>query len=141
MRTQSDGDMIHAPAWEPSARHPRMPVADRAKIFMPFAALRGFEEEIEERQIRLSPRPVLSEEEQEEINRTLQRAEARLRAGESPRVLARVFDEERPGWGHALEVEGRLRRVDVPRGLLQLEEENLPLGCLIGLRLPEEDGE
>lgn len=28
-------------------RHPRMPVADRAKIFAPFAALTGFEKVIE----------------------------------------------------------------------------------------------
>ncbi len=141
MRTQNDGDLIHAPAWEPSARHPRMPVADRAKIFMPFAALRGFEEEIREKQVRLTPKPVLSGEEQEEINRVLQRAEALQRQQEVPRLLARVFEEERPGCGRVLEVEGTLHRVDAPRGLLLLEEETLPLDCLIGLSLREPGGD
>ena len=37
------------PADSPDSRirHPRMPVADRAKIFAPFAALTGFEKVIE----------------------------------------------------------------------------------------------
>lgn len=30
--------------WRGSPKRPRMPLASRAKIFMPFAALRGFEE-------------------------------------------------------------------------------------------------
>ena len=34
-----------------SARHPQMRRADRAKQFMPFAALRGYEETIEEKQV------------------------------------------------------------------------------------------
>ncbi len=29
-------------------RHPRMPVSERAKIFAPFAALRGYDERLEE---------------------------------------------------------------------------------------------
>lgn len=33
--------------WLGSPNRPRMPLASRAKIFMPFAALRGFEELIE----------------------------------------------------------------------------------------------
>lgn len=34
-------DILHLSRPEPSYRHPRMPVAGRAKIFSPFAALRG----------------------------------------------------------------------------------------------------
>lgn len=35
-------------------RHPRMPVADRAKIFAPFAALTGFEKVIEAENAKVS---------------------------------------------------------------------------------------
>ena len=35
--------------WLDSPKRPRMPLASRAKIFMPFAALRGFEELIEKK--------------------------------------------------------------------------------------------
>ena len=132
------GDLVDLPAWEPSKKHPRMPVADRAKIFMPFAALRGFDGEIEERQRRLTPRPTPGEAEQEAVNTALNRAAACLRARRSPRVRAVVFEEERPGWGNLREAEGVLRRLDLPRGRLILEEETLPLAALVSLTLPDE---
>lgn len=41
-------DIIHLS--RPKTNRPSMPVADRAKIFMPFAALKGYDEAIEESQ-------------------------------------------------------------------------------------------
>ena len=43
--TLSDNPDLDSP--DSRIRHPRMPVADRAKIFAPFAALTGFEKVIE----------------------------------------------------------------------------------------------
>lgn len=40
------GDILHGSRPEPSCKHPRMSLSNRAKIFSPFAALRGYEEEI-----------------------------------------------------------------------------------------------
>ena len=129
------GDLVNRPPWEPSKKHPRMPVEDRAKIFMPYAALRGFQGEIAERQRQLSPRPAPGEAEQEAVNAALNQAAACLAAKIRPRVLAVVFEEERPGWGNRREVEGTLKRLDLPRGLLSLEEETLPLEDLVSLEL------
>ena len=39
-------DILHLARPKPSHQHPRMLVENRAKIFSPFAALRGYEEEI-----------------------------------------------------------------------------------------------
>lgn len=39
-------DILHGSRPEPSYKHPRMTLSNRAKIFSPFAALRGYEEEI-----------------------------------------------------------------------------------------------
>ena len=39
-------DILHGSRPKPSYRHPRMTLSNRAKIFSPFAALRGYEEEI-----------------------------------------------------------------------------------------------
>lgn len=39
--------------WNGSSFHARMPLNERAKIFLPFAALKGFEEAIEERRLRV----------------------------------------------------------------------------------------
>lgn len=47
--TQKNYDDIIYHEWLGSPKHPRMPLASRAKIFMPFAALRGFEELIEKK--------------------------------------------------------------------------------------------
>ena len=40
------GKILHASRPEPPHNHPRMPMSNRAKIFSPFAALRGYENEI-----------------------------------------------------------------------------------------------
>ena len=55
-----------------SFRHPAMPRASRAKIFAPFAALKGFEEAIEAREVARVPRRFLSDEEQEVLALRLQ---------------------------------------------------------------------
>ena len=39
-------DILNSSRPEPSYKHPRMSLSNRAKIFSPFAALRGYEEEI-----------------------------------------------------------------------------------------------
>ena len=40
------GKILHSSRPEPPHDHPRMPMSNRAKIFSPFAALRGYEDEI-----------------------------------------------------------------------------------------------
>lgn len=63
-------DILHSSQPEPSFRHPRMSVSNRAKIFSPFAALRGYEEEIAEekwKQTRVTKK-LLSEDEAAELS-------------------------------------------------------------------------
>lgn len=43
---QKYADIFHLSRPEPPAKHPRMSITNRAKIFSPFAALRGFDDEI-----------------------------------------------------------------------------------------------
>ena len=133
-----ENDLIHRKPWEPGPRHPRMPRAERAKIFMPFAALKGFEEEIASRETRLLPRPALSEEQTEEISRTLREAAALLRCGGRPEVRCRAFREERPGWGQYTEITGRVRQILAEKGRLILEEEEIPLPMLTEITLISE---
>ena len=63
-------DILHLSRPEPSFRHPRMALSNRAKIFSPFAALRGYEEEIAEekwKQTRVRKK-LLSEDEAAELS-------------------------------------------------------------------------
>ena len=43
---QKYADILHHSRPEPPVKHPRMALSNRAKIFSPFAALRGFDDEI-----------------------------------------------------------------------------------------------
>lgn len=84
------GDLLYLSPPEPSFRHPRMPVASRAKIFSPFAALRGYEEEIAEegRKRTLVPKRILSEEDIGTLSDLL------LQVRKGMRVTIRYFREE-----------------------------------------------
>ena len=64
-------DMIHLS--RPISRHPKMSVENRAKLFTPFSALRGFDIEIltKEQDRLLVPQVSLSADQQEAIYRTL----------------------------------------------------------------------
>ncbi len=62
-----------------SLRHPRMSTAKRAKIFAPFAALKGFEEEVRSREIEYSVRPEKDEETIAALNRNLALLQERIR--------------------------------------------------------------
>lgn len=57
----------------PNSRHPRMALEERAKIFAPFSALRGFDISIltTEQDRVLTPRLILSQERMEELDRVL----------------------------------------------------------------------
>ena len=63
-------DILHKSRPGPSFKHPRMSLSNRAKIFSPFAALRGYEEEIADekwKQTRVTKK-ILSDEEAEELS-------------------------------------------------------------------------
>ena len=51
--------------------HPFMDVSKRAKIFAPFAALKGFDGEISDKEIQYQPKIILDEEAQNELNSIL----------------------------------------------------------------------
>ena len=64
-------DMIHLS--RPISRHPKMSVENRAKLFTPFSALRGFDIEIltQEQDRLLMPQISLASDREEEIYRVL----------------------------------------------------------------------
>lgn len=62
-------DIINMKRPEPT--HPRMAVSERAKIFSPFAALKGYEDAVAAKRLRRVDRVILSEEEQASINEVL----------------------------------------------------------------------
>lgn len=109
-------DILHAarPAGEESLlKHPRMPLENRAKIFSPFAALRGYEQEIarEGWKMRRVERPIPSEEEIEKLSAKL----AQVLKSMEVRVLYFQEDTTDPSGrqkGCYCETSGRVETID-----------------------------
>ncbi len=85
-------DMNYPLANADTVKHPRMSSADRAKIFSPFAALKGYEEAIAAKQHIRVPRILLTEESNAELDRRLQMLDAALSLSVHPVVQVVYFE-------------------------------------------------
>ena len=105
----------------------------RAAQFLPFAALAGFDDEIAEEGRLTDERIELSEEQKEQLDRTLQRAEAMI----SPEVSAVVFEEDaRKAGGAYVKKHGFLKNVDFVNGILQFTDRTkIPIHAVVNLYL------
>lgn len=86
------GKILHASRPEPPHNHPRMPMSNRAKIFSPFAALRGYEDEIasEGRDHLKGNRIELSEEGKQALNQKI----SQLRKGQEITIAVDTINKE-----------------------------------------------
>lgn len=94
--------------------------ADRARQFMPFAALRGFEELIRRQTEEPMPRHELSEYEAEQLSRRL----ARIEKGDLVRV--RYYQTER-----YVTLEGMVSDIDFAARHLRVIKTNVPFDDLL----------
>lgn len=95
--------ILHASRPEPPHNYPRMPMSNRAKIFSPFAALRGYDDEIasECRDHLKGNRIELSEEGEEVLNQKI----SQLRKGQE--IIIKYFTD-----GYYENIAGILDAVD-----------------------------
>ena len=105
-----------------SARHPHMPIADRAAQFMPFKALSGYEDDITEETRLTQQRIELTEGEQELLDQQLQLLGERL-AEERPevRVVCFVPDARKDGGAYQT-LRGRVKKLDPVEGVMLLDD-------------------
>ena len=100
-----------------SRKHVPMPRVDRAKQFMPFAALRGFDDEIDDRGTLRDRRKTLSEDEREAMDVCVRELTKQVERGVRPTVILTVFtpDLSRPDagneWGSYAKVTGAADRI------------------------------
>ena len=116
-----------------SKLHTPMPVADRAAQFMPFAALTGFGDAIEETGRLTAERPELEEDVIEELDGKLQYL--RERAKEHPEISITYFrpDARKAGGAYATAA-GRIRKVDFYERVLVLEDgTEVPMQAVVGM--------
>ena len=126
-------DILHLPH-PTSKRHPRMPIADRAAQFSPFAALTGHRAAIEETARVTERRIELDEDAKEQLDQTLQLLLERI--AEQPEVTVTWFspDKKKAG-GQYHTATGKLKRIDTQESRLILTDGNqIPLEDLLEIR-------
>ena len=120
-----------------SRRHPRMPVADRAAQFAPFAALTGYAAAVKETARETEAFTELAEDEAAALDRRLRLLEERIR--ERPWVVLTCFQpDQRKAGGAYVEVRGWVKRLDATAGTIILEDgQEIPVKYILGIK--EED--
>ena len=124
------GDIIDIEHWEPSRKHPRMSLHDRAAQFAPFAALTGYDEMVDE-EARLTDRQIeLADGQKDQMDRILNRISELLSAGIRPEVSFTYFipDALKAG-GRYANITARIRKIDASAGKIILDyrqQEDIP---------------
>ncbi len=117
----------------PISKHPKMAIANRAKLFTPFSALRGFDIEIltQEQDRLLIPQEDLSDGQQEAVWHTLNN----LQRGDWATVtyFVPVKHIAQQLLGEYTVVSGEVKRVDDVEQLLVLEGASIPFGNIHSL--------
>lgn len=124
----------------PVSRHPKMSIENRAKLFTPFSALRGFDIEIltQEQDRLLMPQISLASDREEEIYRLLNG----LHQGDWATVTYFVPVKHIAGQllGEYTVVSGEVKRVDDVEQLLVLEGYPIPFGNIHALTVQGMEG-
>ena len=126
-------DILHLPH-PTSAKHPRMPISDRAAIFSPFAALTGHAAAIQETARLTDQRIELDEDTKAELDRKQKILMDYI--ADQPEVTITWFcpDEKKSGGAYVVTM-GRLKKVDDVAGTLKLADETtIPLNEIVDLQ-------
>ncbi len=107
----------------------KMPVAERAKQFMPFAAVRGLNEALakKERELGLIDKPELSEEKERELNDKL------LLIKKGSIIAAEYYND-----GERLKAEGRALEINETRRFLRIEDLKIPFETILDICIKDE---
>ena len=118
-----------------STRHPRMPMANRAAQFSPFAALTGYEDAVQETARQTVARPELTEEEKSHLNAELQALAEKI--SEHPTVSLTYFQpDERKAGGAFVTAEGAAKKLDRQTGMVILDDgRKIPVENLMSIQL------
>ena len=128
-------------------KHPKMPCGKRAKIFAPFSALKGFDEEVASKEVRYVEKRGLSDEEVQTINTCLSEIYAAAkteRLAEKAGIRVRLCcyrpceDDHHPDYrirGTYETMTGLVKRIDPIRHVLCLEQDTIPFDCLAEIEI------
>lgn len=124
--------LMHHPV---SENHPRMPLADRAAQFAPFAALTGYEEEVNETARLTDQRIELDEYEKSVLDQRLQYIRQCLKS--EPEIAVTYFEQdERKTGGHYHSVTGVAEKIDDARRCIVMRNKTrIPIEDILELEI------
>ena len=129
-----------------SKRHSPMANADRAKQFSPFAALKGYEEALQLKQKRYTPRIELTEDAKSLLDHKLHILNQWLENGQKPIVTIRYFvpksvnntgktvDENNIELGAYLEISGEVKKINLEMRRIQISDESLSIDDVVNIQ-------
>ena len=91
----------------PISNHPKMPIENRAKEFMPFAALTGYSESIKEEGRLVDTKKVLSKDKIDEINNILNNVDK-----DSSYLITYFKHDKYKDGGEYLDIIGKIKKID-----------------------------
>lgn len=118
----------------PSSKRKKMPVADRAKIFMPFSALTGLDDLIAEKQKITTERVILSEERKMELDQLLEQC---IREDVTVQFFVKdekASQEQEKEVGTYERLQGTLQKVDFVSKTLTIEDVIVHLEDIIEIK-------
>lgn len=129
-------DIINRP--RPETKHPHMNTADRAKIFSPFAALKGHTEALQHKEIHRTNRIDLSDEMASALNEKL----ALLEKGQSITVTYFFSDPGPDGSGGFAEglyltYSGIVQKIDTPFRTIKIDDYEINLNDIVDITCNE----
>lgn len=111
-----------------------MSIPDRAKIFAPFAALRGYEEAIEAKQKIVVPRIELSEEMKDYLDQQIMQIDLKLQQGEHPMVQVVYFQKDgKEDVGEYIQFTGMVAKLNKHSRVLQIVDKKIRLEDICGI--------
>lgn len=114
------GDIMHREAPEPDpVKHPRLSMEQRAAQFLPFSALKGYDEAVDEKARMTIEKPELDEDKRQELDRTIA---VLLNSRDIEAVITFFRKDERKEGGELCTVKGVVRKTDPIRGILTLSD-------------------
>ncbi len=114
--------------------------ADRAKIFMPFAALKGYDDEILQQQKQTYEKIQLSEEEKEILDKKIKSLEEYTSKKKEVKVTIKYFQkdyvrsiEEGKEVGEYMELFGSVKKIDAIFGKIKIDENVIELKNVVDI--------
>ena len=124
-----------------SLRHPSMSPSKRAKIFAPFAALKGFDEEIGKKEIQYTVKPEATEEMLEDLDQKIKLLQEKVRFHPlaSVQYFQSTFAQEDSDiiLGTVETVSGTVQRIDPVYRIISIDGIVIPFEDILAIALEE----